>query len=285
MSAIEHELASQPDALAAGGRRSSPIQRSPRPGERVAVIGCGTSLYMAQAYAARARTPGTARPTPSPRPRCRPARAYDAVIAISRSGTTTEVVAALAACRRALPTIADHGGRREPARATPPARVVVLASPTSGRSSRPGSRRRRWCCCARTSGIDSGRPRTRPSACSRRRCPIDPAAFDRFAFLGAGWTVGLAAEAALKLREAARAWTESYPAMEYRHGPIATADERTLVVAIGAVDADLAGDVRATGAAPARRRARSRWRRWCSCQRLAVASPSPAASIPTPPAT
>ena len=39
-------------------------------------------------------------------------------------------------------------------------------------------------------------------------------------FLGDGWTVGLANEAALKMREAAGAWTEAYPAMEYRHGPI-----------------------------------------------------------------
>ncbi len=55
-------------------------------------------------------------------------------------------------------------------------------------------------------------------------------------FLGAGWTIGLAAEAALKLREAAGAWTESYPAMEYRHGPITAASDETLVWPIGAVD-------------------------------------------------
>src|SRR3712207_7559300 len=42
----------------------------------------------------------------------------------------------------------------------------------------------------------------------------------RSTFLGRGWTIGLANEAALKLRESAQAWTESYPAMEYRHGPI-----------------------------------------------------------------
>ena len=41
----------------------------------------------------------------------------------------------------------------------------------------------------------------------------------QFTFLGTGWTCGLASEAALKLREAAGAWTEAYPAMEFRHGP------------------------------------------------------------------
>src|SRR5206468_12529500 len=45
-------------------------------------------------------------------------------------------------------------------------------------------------------------------------------AAEQFTFLGRGWTNGLALEAGLKMREAAGAWTESYPAMEYRHGPI-----------------------------------------------------------------
>ena len=46
---------------------------------------------------------------------------------------------------------------------------------------------------------------------------------EQVTFLGRGWTVGLAEEAALKLRESAQLWTESYPAMEYRHGPISIA--------------------------------------------------------------
>src|SRR5689334_23385648 len=47
--------------------------------------------------------------------------------------------------------------------------------------------------------------------------PVAPAGVAQWVFLGRGWTVGLAAEAALKLREAAQAWTEHYPALEYRH--------------------------------------------------------------------
>jgi fructoselysine-6-P-deglycase FrlB-like protein len=45
-------------------------------------------------------------------------------------------------------------------------------------------------------------------------------AAEQFAFLGRGWAYGIAQEAALKMREAAGAWTEAYPVMEYRHGPI-----------------------------------------------------------------
>lgn len=43
---------------------------------------------------------------------------------------------------------------------------------------------------------------------------------EQFTFLGQGWAYGIAQEAALKMREAAGAWTEAYPVMEYRHGPI-----------------------------------------------------------------
>ena len=53
--------------------------------------------------------------------------------------------------------------------------------------------------------------------------PLDPGAVEQITFLGTGWTLGLANEAALKCREAAQLWTESYPAMEYRHGPISIA--------------------------------------------------------------
>jgi fructoselysine-6-P-deglycase FrlB-like protein len=52
----------------------------------------------------------------------------------------------------------------------------------------------------------------------------------------------------LKLREAATAWSESYPAMEYRHGPISVAGPRSAVWPLGDVDAELLADVTATGA-------------------------------------
>ena len=69
-----------------------------------------------------------------------------------------------------------------------------------------------------------------------------------FTFLGRGWAAAVADEAALKLREASRTWAESYPAMEYRHGPISVSDENTVVWALGEVPSDLLADARRTGA-------------------------------------
>ena len=46
------EIATQPDDwLRVAARVGSVADALPRPGERVGVIGCGTSLYMAQSYA------------------------------------------------------------------------------------------------------------------------------------------------------------------------------------------------------------------------------------------
>lgn len=70
----------------------------------------------------------------------------------------------------------------------------------------------------------------------------------QFSFLGQGWTVGLANEAALKMKEASLSWTESYPAMEYRHGPISIATAGTATWMFGPAPEGLAEQVRATGA-------------------------------------
>jgi fructoselysine-6-P-deglycase FrlB-like protein len=70
---------------------------------------------------------------------------------------------------------------------------------------------------------------------------------EQFTFLGGGWTTGLAAEAALKMREASLSWAESYPAAEYRHGPIAITDDRSAVWVLGTPPDGLDEQVRATG--------------------------------------
>ena len=60
--------------------------------------------------------------------------------------------------------------------------------------------------------------------------------------------MGLANEAALKMREAALAWTEAYPAMEYRHGPISISTRSTATWMLGEAPAGLMDEVHATGA-------------------------------------
>ena len=77
--------------------------------------------------------------------------------------------------------------------------------------------------------------------------PAELLAARQFTFLGTGWTYGLANEAALKLREAAGMWTEAYPAMEYRHGPVAVTGEGSVVWAFGIAPDGLADEVAEAG--------------------------------------
>ena len=97
MSITWGEIASQP----AVWRRAAALAREvgdllPAPGQRVCAIGCGTSLYMAQAWAALREARGHGRTDAFAASEVPPGRSYDVVVALSRSGTTTEVVHALA---------------------------------------------------------------------------------------------------------------------------------------------------------------------------------------------
>jgi fructoselysine-6-P-deglycase FrlB-like protein len=50
------------------------------------------------------------------------------------------------------------------------------------------------------------------------------------------------------MREAAQLWTEAYPQMEYRHGPISIAQPGRAVWVLGHPVAGIAADIRSTGA-------------------------------------
>ncbi|HWH01458.1 MAG TPA: sugar isomerase, partial [Pilimelia sp.] len=89
------EIASQPEVWARVLRRTGqarPVLAAP--GERVLVVGCGTSWYVA-ACLARLREDAGLGETDAGCAADPPRRRYDRVLAITRSGTTTEVLDAL----------------------------------------------------------------------------------------------------------------------------------------------------------------------------------------------
>src|SRR5690242_4205839 len=96
MSHAAEETASQPDcwrhAIDLAASRPGGL---PEPGERVAVIGCGTSLFMAQAYAVLRERVGLGETDAWAASEFPTSRRYDRVVAISRSGTTTEILRAM----------------------------------------------------------------------------------------------------------------------------------------------------------------------------------------------
>src|SRR5918911_1478927 len=90
------EVATQPtDWVRAAARVPELRSLLPAPRERVAVVGCGTSFFMAQAYAALRERDGQGLTDAWPASEHWLDRGYDRLLALSRSGTTTEVIEVL----------------------------------------------------------------------------------------------------------------------------------------------------------------------------------------------
>ncbi|MFI6261177.1 SIS domain-containing protein [Micromonospora sp. NPDC051006] len=249
MAYVDAEIASQPDCwreaaeLAAGGHPGLPA-----PGERVAVVGCGTSWFMAMAYAALREQAGQGETDAFQASEFPAGRRYDRLIAISRSGTTTEVVELIEALRGQLPTTVLAGDPGSPAVQLADAAVTM---PFADERSVVQTRFATTALALLRAhlGENVGALAADAEVAVRAPLPIDPGLIEQVTFLGRGWTIGLAQEAALKCREAATFWAEAYPAMDYRHGPISIAAPGRLVWAFGALPDGLPEDVAATGAA------------------------------------
>ncbi|MFB8776763.1 SIS domain-containing protein [Streptomyces broussonetiae] len=246
MTHAEEELNSQPDcwrraAATAEARRAV----LPAAGERVAIVGCGTSYFMAQSAAALREAAGQGETDAFAASEFPRRRAYDRVVALTRSGTTTEVLDLLAGLRGTTRTTAITAAPRTPVTAVADDLVVLdFADERSVVQTRFATS------ALTVLRAHLGLHTEAAVADARTALTAEPPAADRtqYAFLGRGWTVGLASEAALKMREAALAWAEAYPAMEYRHGPISIAADTTATWMLGPAPEGLAAQVRATGA-------------------------------------
>ncbi|GAA3444085.1 SIS domain-containing protein [Planomonospora venezuelensis] len=239
------EIASQPDCWrrAAGAVPSGAL---PRPGERVAVVGCGTSWFVAQAYAALRERAGHGETDAFAASEAPVGRPYDRILALTRSGTTTEVLELLRSTRTRTTAITADPDTPVTTLAD---EVVVLdfADEKSVVQTRFATTQ------LALLRAHLGEDLTGAVADAERALaePLSPdlLAAEQFTFLGRGWSYGLALEAGLKMREACRAWTEAYPAMEYRHGPISIAGPGRITWMLGEAPSGLRGEVEATGGA------------------------------------
>jgi fructoselysine-6-P-deglycase FrlB-like protein len=244
---VQREISSQPDCWArALASVNGAAKVLPGRGMRVAVIGCGTSWHIAAAIAAAREAAGHGETDAFPASEL-PARSYDAVLAITRSGTTIEVLDALRKVPDSVRKIAitadaatpisevtdqllvlDYADEQSIVQTRFATTVLTVARALAGHDLAPVVAQAR---AAVAAGLDD-RLIDRP----------------HYVFLGHGWSVGVAREAALKIQEAAAAWSEAYPALEYRHGPLSTASENSVVWLLGVDDDVLVNDISRTGA-------------------------------------
>ncbi|MEU5839020.1 SIS domain-containing protein [Streptomyces diacarni] len=246
---MEQELRSQPETWRAAARIGSGDNPLPAAGARVAVVGCGTSWFMAQAYAAlrEGSGQGVTDAFAASEAFLGKARGYDAVVAITRSGTTTEVLRLLEELRGGTPTVTVLGDEDTPATSLSDETVAL---PFADEKSVVQTRFATSALALLRAHLGEDLGSAVGDAEAALTAPLEQEWLDaeQFSFLGTGWTFGLANEAALKMREASQSWTESYPAMEYRHGPIAIAAPGRVTWLFGQAPEGLEGDVEATGA-------------------------------------
>jgi len=248
MSHLMDEIASQPECWAKAIELAAAAGAAlPAPGERVAVIGCGSSLNVARCYASLRETAGQGETDAWPASEVPAARRYDRIVYISRTGTTTEVLDALRRTPAGVRTTAIAADPGSPL--VQEAGAVVLLDFSAERSV-VSSRFITSALVLLRAHLGEDLRALPDAATAELARPLPPGLSERheFTFLGRGWAAAVADEAALKLREAARTWAESYPALEYRHGPISVSDETTVVWALGSVPSSLLADARRTGA-------------------------------------
>ncbi|MGY3200385.1 SIS domain-containing protein [Streptomyces sp. TE5632] len=247
MTHVEDELTSQPECWTRAATQAVEHTRAlPAPGERVAVVGCGTSYFMAQAVAALREGAGQGETDAFAASEFPHGRAYDHVVALTRSGTTTEVLDLLDRLK---------GGTRTTALTADPDTAVATSADETVVLDYADERsvvQKRFATTALTLlrahlGLHTETVVEDARTALARPLPEGLVHCTQFTFLGRGWTVGLAHEAALKMREAALAWTEAYPAMEYRHGPISVTTRGTATWMLGDAPDGLAAQVRDTG--------------------------------------
>jgi fructoselysine-6-P-deglycase FrlB-like protein len=221
----------------------------PAEGERVLVLGCGTSYYAGHAYALMREAAGVgvadALVASDLPPRLRD---YDRVVAISRSGVSTELLEAVqrmagtpitAVLGEQGTDLADFADDVIDMSFAVDRSVVQTRFPTS------------FLAMARAAltGVDAPQVAGLPDLC---RVALGSSLPDtdirQLVVLGLGWSAPLAQEAALKVRESAGMWAEAYQMGEYRHGPISAAGSGTLVWGLVPLPDDLVEGIAATGA-------------------------------------
>ncbi len=245
---MEAELMSQPEVWRQALEMEEERHVLPEAGQRVAVIGNGTSWFMAKAYAALREKAGhgvTDAFTPTEFPAD---REYDAYVVICRSGTTTEIIEFLEKHQSHKTVVIT---------AVPDSPVTQVAThsvllPFADEQSVVQTRYATTALMFLRASLEQKDTLLAVADQAEKLLNEDPDPdlidAEQYSFLGVGWTGGLAEEAALKMRESCQWWTESYFAMEYRHGPIAVAQPGRVTWMFGKAPEGLAQQVAHTGA-------------------------------------
>ncbi|MDO5672581.1 MAG: sugar isomerase [Actinomycetaceae bacterium] len=247
MSLTLNEIMSQPECWTQAAELGAKTPGFPKDGEAIAVVGCGTSWFIAASYCAAREAAGKGVSDPFTATEFPRSRKYDRVICLSRSGTTTEIIDVLRDIHGKTPNLLVTAVGNGPMAPYFDSEIVLdFADETSVVQTRFATSA--LALFRASLGQDLS-----PAIADCRKAlelpmPKEYVDAEQITFLGTGWTIGIATEAGLKLREASQSWTETYPAMEYRHGPISIAEPGRLTWVFGPVPTGLEAQIAKTGA-------------------------------------
>lgn len=244
---MREELHSQPRMWEKAADLTAEQALLPVTGARIAVVGCGTSWFIAQSYAALRESSGHGETDAYAASEAFLDRGYDAVVALTRSGTTTEVLELVDRVKGRIPTVGIVGDPSSPLVSLVDEAVLLpFADETSVVQTRFATTALALLRASLGEELSGAIADAESVLAEDGDDELRDA--EQYTFLGRGWTIGLAHEAALKLRESSQSWTESYPSMDYRHGPIAIAAPGRVTWQFGEAPEGLCAQVGAAGA-------------------------------------
>ncbi len=209
-------------------------------------VGCGTSYYLAMSLAAYANNAGRrAIAVPGAEWLNRPSFFWPDwkkthVVAISRSGETTETVAAARKSRENGAFVTALTVEAESSLAN--CSDDVVASQTHSEEGIVMSVSASLMLLLGLQMIGHTIPKAAVTSAKNLADALDASLSERFfdsshfVFLGGGPLFGIAAEGALKLMEMSQALTQPFHPLEYRHGPISLVDEKTAAIMLYSTD-------------------------------------------------
>jgi len=216
------------------------VDARPTPDRMQIVVGCGTSVHIADAIACALNAGGALARAVSGNEWTRRRQDYAPsdtpveVIALSRSGESTETVAAARASRQAGVPVLGITCADGSALCAESDRVIYAETHAEEGIVMTASASLMLLVGLRYAGVAIGPDTTRAadSVLHDGESAL-PGLIDgrtHFVFLGGGAFYGVAREAALKMQEMSLSQSEAHHPLEYRHGPISLVDDRSLVV-------------------------------------------------------
>ena len=252
-----NEILNQPNAWAATiallEEKSERLVRLVEGVDEVVFTGCGSGLNVAMTLAPtfQQATGVRARAVPAAEMVFFPETVFvsgsrDLVVPISRSGSTTETVLARdAATGRSMPTLGITC-YPDSSLAQQSSEALVLEAANEASVTTTQSLTGMVLCGQMLSGIIAGdaaylKHLKRLPELGRRviekshdlgRRIAEDSAITKFAFVGSAAGIGLAREGQLKIKEMTLLPSDSYPILDYRHGPKSNVDEHMLITVL-----------------------------------------------------